>query len=203
MERSGYGTDMSVDEKPATIDDLLGLPPDRAYEILGGEIVEKSGPSGEHGAVQLGVGTEVGIACSRRSEATDSALYWWFATEVDIALSPHDIVRPDLVGWRRSRVPKRPKGFPVNELPDWVCEVLSPSTARRDLGQKQRIYHRHRVPWLWYADPQTHLLQVLRWTEQGYLIADTAEPGDVRVIAPFEGVDLDVARMFGVEDDED
>jgi Uma2 family endonuclease len=42
-----------------------------------------------------------------------------------------DIVVPDLAGWRRERLPHLPKAAFFSLAPDWICEVLSPSTAAR------------------------------------------------------------------------
>lgn len=51
---------------------------------------------------------------------------WWIFVEVDVALGPHDIVRPDLADWRRERLPRPGAVRPIPIAPDWVCEVLSP-----------------------------------------------------------------------------
>lgn len=43
--------------------------------------------------------------------------------------SEPDIIVPDLAGWRRDRMPRIPRDDAFIKLPpDWVCEVLSPST---------------------------------------------------------------------------
>jgi len=60
--------------------------------------------------------------------------------EVDVALSEHDIVRPDLSGWRRERLPRPGPTRPIDVVPDWMCEVLSPSTAARDRVTKRALY---------------------------------------------------------------
>ena len=52
-------------------------------------------------------------------------------SEVDVALGPNDVVRPDLAGFRRERLPRPGNIRPIEVVPDWVCEVLSPSSAAR------------------------------------------------------------------------
>ncbi len=189
--------------KLATAQDLLDLDPDRSWEILGGEIVEKAAPSGEHGRAQSSVIVQVGPGYDRKPGGDDGPGGWWILTEVEVQLDLHQLIRPDIVGWRRERVPACPSGFPVHDRPDWVCEVLSPSTARRDQGEKRRLLHRHQVPWFWLVDPGSQLVTVLRWTGEGYLIHATAGPGDRVGLPPFEAVALDVARVFGIEEDEE
>jgi Uma2 family endonuclease len=60
--------------------------------------------------------------------------------EVDVALGRHDVVRPDLAGWRRERLPDPGNQRPIDVTPDWVCEILPPSTASRDRLVKRQLY---------------------------------------------------------------
>jgi Uma2 family endonuclease len=56
-----------------------------------------------------------------------------------------DILVPDLAGWHRERMPEVPSTAFVTLSPDWVCEVLSPSTQGIDRVRKSRIHPRERV----------------------------------------------------------
>jgi Uma2 family endonuclease len=109
------------------------------------------------------------------------------------------VIQPDLAGWRIARVPERPRGKPVRITPDWVCEVLSPSTMQRDLGYKLHTYHRARVGHYWVAEPIGEILSVYRWQEAGYLLVLSAVPGDVVRAEPFDAADTDVADLFDSE----
>ena len=124
---------------------------------------------------------------------------WWLLTEPDIEFGRHDILRPDIAGWRRDRTPKAPEGFPVRVVPDWVCEVLSPSTAWRDLGEKRRIYHQAGVGHYWVVHPTDRVISVFAWNEANYgLVASCGIVGRVR-LPPFEAVEFEAARLFGLE----
>ncbi|MEZ5579520.1 MAG: Uma2 family endonuclease [Candidatus Competibacteraceae bacterium] len=59
---------------------------------------------------------------------------------------------PDLAGWRRERMPRLPHDHRIEVVPDWVCEILSPSTAKTDRVIKMPVYARHGVPYLWLVD---------------------------------------------------
>jgi Uma2 family endonuclease len=118
-------------------------------------------------------------------------------TDVDIALAPDQIYRPDLAGWRRERMPALPAESPVHLRPDWVCEVLSPSNASNDKVKKFRGYHRHEVPHYWILDPTTETLTVHRWTQPGYLTVLVAARGERIRAEPFEAVEFDLAELFG------
>jgi len=123
---------------------------------------------------------------------------WWLGTEAEIELAPHEVYLADVASWRVERVPQPPSGRPVRIAPDWVCEILSPSTAARDLGVKQRGYHRGHVGHYWIISPVERTLQVLRWTERGYLVAMAAGPGEVVRAEPFEAIELDISDIFGL-----
>jgi Uma2 family endonuclease len=120
---------------------------------------------------------------------------------VEVELAPGQVYRPDVVGWRRDRVPDRPRGTPIAIRPDWTCEVLSPSNPGTDRVKKLNHYHRFHVPHYWIVDPIEESLSVFRWTADGYLLVLAADR-HARVHAePFEAVELPVGALFG--DDEE
>jgi Uma2 family endonuclease len=185
---------------PATLEDFLAIPEEeRFHELIDGELIERAAPSGEHGGAQLGVGSVL----KRRFDRLPCGRWpggWWFAVEVEVALPWGPIVRPDLVGWRRDRVPERPTGKLVSVLPDWVCEVLSTDRGR-DLIKKKRVYHRAKILHYWIADPADRTLSVNRWSEAGYTEVLSAERGELVRAEPFDAVELSIDVLFGAGDD--
>jgi Uma2 family endonuclease len=183
----------------ATAAELMAIPEDeRFHEIVAGELVRKAEPSGEHGGTQADIAAWLGTSgFGRRGRGDGTAGGWRFATGVEIELGAHEVYRPDVLGWRRERVPDRPRGTPVRIRPDWICEVLSPKTARRDRGRKLEGYHRAGVPHYWLVDPVEETLTVHRWAQEGYLVVLTAERGQRVRAEPFEAVELQVSEMFG------
>jgi Uma2 family endonuclease len=109
----------------------------------------------------------------------------------------------DIVGWRRDKVPERPTGRPIQIRPDWTCELLSPSNAKRDLVDKFKVLHANKVPHYWIADPLEQTLMVHRWEPGGYLVVLTAAAGDVVHAEPFDGVELRISTLFGLDEDEE
>lgn len=182
--------------EPATWEDLLAIPEgDRLHELLAGEIVERAAPSGEHGLAQGDL--REALAPFRRRPGGRWPGGWWFATETEVLLGPHDLVRPDLAGWRRERSPEPPSGCPVRLRPDWVCEVLSPSTRQRDLVDKARIYHHFELPHYWLLDPDAATLTVLRWEPAGWVTVLVAQRGQTVRAEPFDAIPLVVGVLFG------
>ncbi|MEO5728236.1 MAG: Uma2 family endonuclease [Byssovorax sp.] len=171
----------------------------RFHEVIGGELVRKAMPSGPHGLGQSQVASQVGGPYNRRSGGRGPG-GWWILTEVEIAIEPHEVYRPDVVGWRRERMPEVPQEVPLSLRPDWICEVLSHSNARNDLVKKMRVHHRASVPHYWIVDPDRETLSVYRFTTDRYLMALTAEPGELVRAEPFGEVELDVGALFGNEE---
>lgn len=187
----------------ATIEDLAAIPEeDRFHEILDGELVRKAPPSAKHGSVQGKLSARID-PYARRTRGPDKPGGWWFATEVEVQLAPHQVVRPDVAGWRRERVPGPPDGWPCQEKPDWVAEVLSRSNERRDLIDKMSIYHAFEIPHYWVLDPESAMLRVHRWMPQGYLVVLDARRGQTVRAEPFDGVEISVGGLFDDEDEEE
>lgn len=184
----------------ATAADLLAIAePERFHEIVDGELVRKAAPSGLHGRAQSRMVTKIGGPYDRRPGGPTPG-GWWILVEVEVELETHQVYRPDVVGWRRERLPTLPKETPITVRPDWVCEILSPSNASNDLVKKMRGYQRGGVPHYWIADPREETLTVYRWTAEGYLLVLAAERGERVRAEPFEQVELFVGSLFGEDD---
>ncbi len=182
----------------ATLVEFLSIPEhERFHELVGGAIIEKASPSGEHGGTQTGIVRTVAPPFQRRSGGRGGPGGWWIATEVEVMLASGEIVRPDVVGWRRERCPEQPRGKIIKLRPDWVCEVLSPSNANHDTVKKLRSYHRDGVPHYWIADPLEGTLTVMRWSADGYVTILSAERDEVVRAEPFEELELTVATLLG------
>lgn len=195
-------------ERRATIEDWLRIPEEKRAELIDGRIVYHTFPDLKHGDTQAQIshflrpyrGRTGGGGAGRAAELGG----WWLSQEVDIALA--DIgCRPDVIGWRRTnhaRVPRPDARGVITETPDFVCEVLSPSTARYDQGEKRDAYFRAGVPWYWLVDPTLRTLTVLERTDRGYLIVRVAGPGETVRAAPFETVEIPVDELFLDEEGE-
>ena len=67
---------------------------------------------------------------------------WVLMIEPELHLEGEDPIIPDIAGWLGERMPLIPRTAAVKLPPDWVCEVLSPSTARYDRGVKFAAYRK-------------------------------------------------------------
>ena len=192
---------MVAPSPPATAADLARLGPDVRAEVIGGVIVEKAVPGPDHADAHGALIVQLRRPFHRRKQGSLPG-GWWVLASVDIALTPQDVCCPDIAGFRRDRVPERPRDWPVTQRPDWVCEILSPSNASNDLVKKLRVYHRTAIPYYWIVDPTNETLTVLRWTPDGYLAALTAGKTDRVRAEPFAEIELRVGALFNVEEED-
>ncbi|MCW5804205.1 MAG: Uma2 family endonuclease [Deltaproteobacteria bacterium] len=188
--------------KLATAADLAALPDHVRAEVIHGMIVEKTAPSAAHGGSQFLLATVLGRRFYRRPGGRWPG-GWWFTSEAEVEYETHEVYLHDVTGWRRDRVPERPVERPVRIRPDWVCEVLSPSNAKRDRIDKLNVLHANGVPHYWIADPIENTLEVHRWSERGYTVILSAQAGEIVRAEPFEAVELRVSALFGLEEDEE
>lgn len=189
--------------RPATLEDLLALPDaGQGHEILDGELVEKE-TSAEHSGAQAGLTGSLYRRFQRRPGGRWPG-GWWFLTEPLVAFpSLKAPLRPDVAGWRRENMPERPRGVVVDQVPDWLCEIISPGNYTNDTIKKKRIYHQHQVKHYWLIDPLKEALQVYRWTPAGYVEILSAERGEIVRAEPFEAVEIPLGVFFGDDDEED
>lgn len=106
------------------------------------------------------------------------------------------VLVPDLAGWRRERMPAIPDAAFFELAPDWVCEILSPSTAALDRTRKWHHYARASVNHLWFLDPAPQTLEVYRLDDGAWRLVSSFA-GDVKVrAAPFDAVEIDLGAIW-------
>jgi len=120
---------------------------------------------------------------------------WWILYEPELHLGD-DVLVPDLAGWRRERMPTMGDVAAFTLAPDWVCEIISPSTARIDRSRKMRINAREAVAHLWMVDPLTQTIEIYRRDGAHWLVAATYAGNTPLRAEPFAAVELDVARWW-------
>ncbi|MEM1418928.1 MAG: Uma2 family endonuclease [Myxococcota bacterium] len=179
----------------ATYEDLVRLPADVRAELLAGEVVTAPAPLPRHSKAQRALGSFIGRPYDD-DDGHGGPGGWWIFVEVDVALGAHDVVRPDLSGWRRKRLAAPGDRRPIDVAPDWVCEVLSPSTAGVDRGLKRDLYHRHEVGHYWLVDPLVGQVEVLARRPEGWLLVGTYGSDATVALPPFLDVEVPLGRLF-------
>lgn len=168
--------------RPATYADIEALPSNVVGEILFGVLHTHPRPAPRHVRAASRLGGELDSPFDRGKGGPGG---WIILDEPELHLGPHVVV-PDLAGWRRERLPKLPDTAYFETAPDWVCEVLSPSTARIDRTDKLTVYAAHGVGHCWLVDPDAKTLEVLALTGGKWLLAATFKDADPVSAPPFE-----------------
>jgi hypothetical protein len=165
--------------KRATYDDLLAVPEHLVAEILFGQLVTHPRPAPRHAVAASALGHALGPPFQSGNGGPGG---WLLLDEPELHLNGHVAV-PDLAGWRRERLPMLPETAWIETPPDWVCEVLSPSTERYDRGDKRTIYAEAGVGYLWHVDPVLRMLEVFELKDGKWLLNGVCHD-DAEVTAP-------------------
>ena len=178
--------------RPATYQDVLDAPPHKVAEVIRGVLHMHPRPAAAHARASSIMGGEL-VGPFDRGRGGPGG--WWIVFEPELHLGD-DIVVPDLAGWRRETLPVYPDTAFFDIAPDWVCEVLSPSTRQIDLTTKRDIYAREGVSHLWFVDPDIRTLEAFvlhdgRWT----LMASLGNEEAVSV-APFEAISFSLGALW-------
>jgi Uma2 family endonuclease len=185
---------MARSKSRATYDDLLKLPEHVVGEIIDGELYVSPRPASPH-AHAGSVSSADLIGAFHRPPGGGGPGGWWILYEPELHFG-QDVLVPDLAGWRRERMPRIPSVPAFEMTPDWVCEVVSPSTVRVDRGRKIGVYARAQVPHLWIIDPLAHTLEIFRLQRENWILVAT-HLDDAKVRAePFDAVELDLRRWW-------
>jgi Uma2 family endonuclease len=176
----------------ATYDDVLAAPEHLIAELIGGELVTLPRPAGRHAAVASALGEELGPPFKRGRGGPGG---WLLLDEPELHFGA-DVLVPDLAGWRRERLPSIGDEQYFTLAPDWVCEVLSPSTEKRDRSSKLTVYALAGVKHVWLVNPEQHTLEVLALRGTQWLrLAVHCDAERVRA-EPFDAIELDLAVLW-------
>ena len=182
-----------VMQKRATYQDILDLPENMIGEILNGRLETQPRPAPKHAYASSSVGIELGNPFQRGSGGPGG---WWILDEPECHVQDETFV-PDLAGWRKERMPKLPDTAWFDIAPDWVCEVISPSSVRRDRVTKMAIYARLQIQYLWLIDPLAQTLEAYQLHESHWLLLNSyAEEQEVSV-APFAAHTFSLSVLWG------
>jgi Uma2 family endonuclease len=184
---------MDPARKAPTLADLDALPPSIKGEIIEGVLHTMTRPRGPHQSMALIIGAEL-LGPFQRGRGGPGG--WWILPEPGIELPNTPEIAPDIAGWRRERLPALPENAAISVVPDWVCEILSPTTRRHNLLVKKPYYARVGVAHHWLVDLPARAITAYRlesghWVELGVW----GDENDAR-IDPFQESPLDVGSWW-------
>ena len=168
--------------RPATYADIEALPPHVVGEIVFGVLHARPRPTPRHGVAAGELNSEISGPFGRGRGGPGG---WIFIPEPELHLGTNVVV-PDIAGWKRERLSPFPETAYIEVPPDWICEVLSPSTQKLDRTDKLAVYAEFKVGHCWYVDPAARTLEVLALVGGKWLLAATFKDSDPVCAPPFE-----------------
>jgi len=180
--------------RAATYEDLQALPEHLVGEILGGELYATPRPAFPHAHTTTILTGDLGPFQGPGGKGRGPG-GWRILFEPELHFGK-EVVVPDVAGWSLERMPVLPPVAYGELIPDWACEIASPSTVHIDRVRKMNLYAREGLRHLWLVDPLARVLEVYR-LEEGRWVVVLTSGGDEKVRAePFEEIELDLASWW-------
>ena len=168
-----------------TYEDYCRAPDDKRYELLNGELMMVPAPNTKHQEILGRLHVEL------HRFVQEHELGKVYVAPLDVVLSDTDVVQPDVLFISRARA-DRITDANVQGAPDLVIEILSPSTADRDLENKHELYGRHGVLEYWIIDPVAETVTVHRQRDGKLKRAGQLGRGESLATAVLEGLALEL-----------
>jgi Uma2 family endonuclease len=182
---------MTTHVTKAAYGDVLAAPADKTAEVIDGVLILAPRPAQPHAVAGKNL---IGTLYPTRGDGSDGD-GWVVLYEPELHLG-EDIVVPDLAGWRRNRYDAEAEAF-FTVPPDWICEIVSPSTELRDRGQKMALYAKAGLAYAWLVQPRLRSIEAFqldplthRWT-----VIEVYSGGSIRV-PPFETLEFDLDSLW-------
>lgn len=182
-------------KRPATYADLEAVPEHLVAEIIDGELVTHPRPSPRHSMTSNALGHELTGPFQKGQGGPGG---WVFAVEPELHLGPQVVV-PDIAGWRLERLWAYPETNYFTIAPDWVCEVLSASTERRDRTVKKRIYAEAGVAYHWIVDPRQQTLEAFELKDGHWRLTGAWRSDDIVSAPPFDAIRFSLADLWPLD----
>lgn len=179
-------------QRNATYEDLLRVPEHLVAEIIHGRLITHPRPAPKHAYASSSLGGELTNPFGKGRGGPGG---WWILDEPEWHYERHVLV-PDLAGWRRERMPALPDTTWFELAPDWVCEVLSPGTARVDRAQKLPLYAAAGVPHVWLIDPDLRTLEAFENRDGRWLLLGALQNDDPVSLPPFDAIRFDLSVLW-------
>lgn len=181
-----------VATRSAEYKDLFELPENMVGQIINGVLHAHPRPAPAHAHATSTLGMDIG-SCYQRGRGGPGG--WWIVDEPELHLGRQVLV-PNLAGWRGERLPTLPRTAWFALPPDWVCEVLSASTARIDRTEKLPVFAEYGVACCWIVDPTAYTLEVLVLIDGQWRIDSTWSGEDEVCAAPFAEIHLELGALW-------
>lgn len=181
---------LEVNENIWTYEDYRGLPDDRkTYQIIGGRLLMTPAPSTRHQDICRDLGF---IIWSFVKEHHSGKVY---NAPIDVIFSSVNVVQPDLVFISKNRL-KTIKEKGIFGAPDWIIEILPPSSDKIDIKLKRDLYQRFGVREYWIVYPDEEKVEVYLLREARYKLKGTFSRDETLEVNVIENLKVNLKEIF-------
>ena len=180
---------------------LDALPMNITGEIINGRLVAMPRPAGMHCQVESSLEIEIGWSYQYGRNGGPGG--WWIVVEPEVHfVRDVEVAVPDIAGWKKSRMRTLPRTHRYEIVPDWICEIASPSTAKLDRAEKMPLYAKYGVQYLWLVDPLLKILEVYELHDGCWLNIKNYKDDDKVSAIPFNEIVIELNDLWIPEDNE-
>ncbi|MCP5420106.1 MAG: Uma2 family endonuclease [Gammaproteobacteria bacterium] len=173
---------------------LMALPDTQVGEIIDGVLHTQPRPAGPHAIAERGLNIDLGGPFDMGRGGPGG---WWILVEPEVHfVRDTEVAVPDLAGWRRERMPTIPDDHRFEVVPDWVCEILSPSTRKKDRILKLPLYARYGVAYTWLVDPLERTLEAFELRDGHWVLIATLEDAEPVSVPPFDAITFALSDLW-------
>ena len=192
MASDSQQTNSDKTPRRASYQDVLDAPPHMVAEVVDGVLYLQPRPAPPHALAYASLGMIIGSPFQFGRGGPGG---WWILSEPELHFGK-DIVVPDIAGWRRERMPVFPEEAYFTLVPDWVCEILSKSTRKLDLGGKRAIYAREGVRYQWFVDPIERSLEAYELRDEKWVLIDKLYEDAQVSLPPFDAISFNLGDLW-------
>jgi len=174
---------------------LEQLPDSLTGEILNGRLHAHPRPGGKHVLAATTLGLEIGGPYFRGRGGPGG---WWILVEPEVHFVPdREVAVPDVAGWLKTRMPEVPEEHKFTVIPDWVCEIMSPSTESIDREIKMPLYAGYGVQWCWLVNPLKQEMETYKLEKGQWILTGEYSFVDEVSAEPFTVLKLTLGELLG------
>ncbi|CAN5650239.1 hypothetical protein BH23PSE1_BH23PSE1_07310 [soil metagenome] len=182
----------TIVRSPATYEDVLDAPPNLVAELIGSALYLSPRPAPPHVLAGSSLGFELFGPFGRGRGGPGG---WWILDEPELHLGD-DVLVPDLAGWRRERMPQLPEAAAFTIVPDWVCEILSPTTRKLDRTAKRDRYRSAGAGHLWLVDGEERTLEAFVLRDGAWVLEAALKDEDAVRVRPFDAIVFPLSALW-------
>ena len=183
-----------VKEVLSIYEQLEALPENLVGEIINGVLHAHPRPAGPHALAGSRLGADIEGPYSRGKGGPGG---WWIIDEPEVHFARDtEVAVPDIAGWRKERMPRVPQDHRFEIVPDWICEILSPSSAKLDRTEKMPLYAKYGVAYVWLVDPLSKMLETFELIDERWSMMGVFKDEDRVQIKPFDEIKLELSDLW-------